>query len=609
MSGKPRSLRQAQSLLAGQLRAQGRTWAQIAADFRAAYRVNARVALRQAHGWSQPQAAARWTARWPDDPKTFKNFSYWELWPGGTGHAPSLDTLDRLAQLYECSVTDLLSDCSDYGTPPAPRGAATGPAPGGHRDRKPAAGPDRMLARSTASRESRGSAAPSPAVTAVPSRPVQAASSPAVTAQSAASPQPPLARSPDAPSAASAAAPPAAAPPAAAPPAATPQAASSRPSREAPAPSLQAALERIRTADLSELRHGYAGDAGPGLRLKHRMLLLEASGALAVVAAAPVLEIPRRAAAAAGGSPRTDLAVMGYTADVVAGLRRLGGAVGPRATLPPAMALRASIAAMGRNAPEAVTAKALAIYGDLTQLVGWLMFNLGDRSAARYYYDDARSAADRAGNADLVTYALSASSQLAIAMGDPRNAIDHSHAAQRAARRSGSPFAVAYAADVTARAYAAAGQVARCQAALDREQAALGEIGPETPRAPWWYFYDRSFYWGTECECALRLGMAVDASDAARRSLGLMAPVNLHNSALTLAFQAEALIKQGATDEACQTLADAARLTMLNSSRRISRRIERLRERLRPADGTTAVRELDGRLAAFRLARVASEPA
>jgi hypothetical protein len=537
MSGNPRSLRQAQSLLAGQLRAHGRTWAEIAAEFRAAYRVNARVALRLVHGWSQPQAAAWWTARWPDDPKTFKNFSYWELWPGGTGHAPSLDTLDRLAQLYECSVTDLLADCSDY--------------------------------------------APQPAVgVAAPSGLVQAVLSPAVTAAPAAPAQATPAR---------------AAPP--------------PPSRASQAPSLQAALERIREADISELRRGHAGDATPGQRLQHRMLLLAASSALAVVAAAPVLEIPRRMAAANGGSPRTDLAMMGYTADIVAGLRRLGGAVGPRTTLPSAMALRSAIAAMARNAPETVTAAALAVYGDLTQLIGWLMFNLGDHGAARYYYDDARSAADRAGNADLVTYALSASSQLALAQGDPRDAIDHAHAARQAARRGGGPFAVAYAADVTARAYAAAGQAGRCRAALDREHAALGEIGPETPRAPWWSFYDRSFYWGTESECALRLGMAVEAADAAGKSLGLMTPVNLHNSALTLALQAEALIRQGEIGAACQALTDAARVTTLNSSRRISRRIEELREQLRPAGGTAAVRELDGKLAAFRLAHAAGEPA
>ena len=119
MTGKPRSVRQAQALQATQLRQQGRSWAEIGAVFQVAYRVNPRVALRQAHGWSQPQAAERWTELWPDDPKTFKSFSYWEQWPGQTGHSPSLDTLDRLARLYECKVTDLLTDCQDYGARPA----------------------------------------------------------------------------------------------------------------------------------------------------------------------------------------------------------------------------------------------------------------------------------------------------------------------------------------------------------------------------------------------------------------------------------------------------------------------------------------------------------
>src|SRR5262249_4285154 len=109
------------------MREQGRRWAEIGAALQMAYRVNPRVAMRQAHGWSQPQAAEHWTELWPDDPKTFKNFSYWEQWPGRTGHAPSLETLDRLARLYECKITDLLSDCRDYGAEPsAPAGAPMG---------------------------------------------------------------------------------------------------------------------------------------------------------------------------------------------------------------------------------------------------------------------------------------------------------------------------------------------------------------------------------------------------------------------------------------------------------------------------------------------------
>ncbi|MEU1465838.1 hypothetical protein ABZ467_35360 [Streptomyces sp. NPDC005727] len=76
------------------------------------------MAPRLARGLSQRQVAELWNQRWPDDLKTLKNISTWVLWPASTGHAPSLDTLDRLAQLYECSVADLLADLPKHGHPP-----------------------------------------------------------------------------------------------------------------------------------------------------------------------------------------------------------------------------------------------------------------------------------------------------------------------------------------------------------------------------------------------------------------------------------------------------------------------------------------------------------
>lgn len=82
--------------------------------FRQQYGVNVRAALRMARDWSQRDAADEWNKRWPNDPKTFKNFSYWEQWPAPTGHAPSLDVLGRLAELYECSIADLVSDCANF---------------------------------------------------------------------------------------------------------------------------------------------------------------------------------------------------------------------------------------------------------------------------------------------------------------------------------------------------------------------------------------------------------------------------------------------------------------------------------------------------------------
>ncbi len=108
------SQKQARGHLVRSLRASGKSWLEVAAALRKRYRVNARVALRYAHCWSQRQAADEWNKRWPDEPKTFKNFSYWEQWPGTTGHAPSFDNLSKLAELYECAVSDLPIDLPDF---------------------------------------------------------------------------------------------------------------------------------------------------------------------------------------------------------------------------------------------------------------------------------------------------------------------------------------------------------------------------------------------------------------------------------------------------------------------------------------------------------------
>lgn len=112
--GELSSRKQQREQLVGSLRAEGKSWVEVAEALRERYRFNARVALRYAHGWSQREAADEWNKRWPDELKTFKMFSYWEAWPSTTGHAPSFDNLAKLAELYECAVSDLLTDLPDF---------------------------------------------------------------------------------------------------------------------------------------------------------------------------------------------------------------------------------------------------------------------------------------------------------------------------------------------------------------------------------------------------------------------------------------------------------------------------------------------------------------
>lgn len=103
-----------QAKLASKLRAEGARWPEVAAECRARWGLNARQTIRIARGWSQQDVADEWCRRWPDDLKTYKNVSTWERWPEG-GHAPSIVVLDRLAQIYRCSVADLVSDFTDHG--------------------------------------------------------------------------------------------------------------------------------------------------------------------------------------------------------------------------------------------------------------------------------------------------------------------------------------------------------------------------------------------------------------------------------------------------------------------------------------------------------------
>lgn len=110
-------LRTEAKALALRLRAEGRGWVEIADDLRARYGLNARAAMRLAHAWTQDEVARLWNERWPDVFKTHKSISYWETWrpgPGKHGYAPSFEVLDRLAQIYSCTVSDLLVDLGDY---------------------------------------------------------------------------------------------------------------------------------------------------------------------------------------------------------------------------------------------------------------------------------------------------------------------------------------------------------------------------------------------------------------------------------------------------------------------------------------------------------------
>ena len=114
MTGAGRGLNNRElAKIAADLRSKGASNTQIAERLCIDHGASGRAAWRLALGWSQKDSADRWNELWPDNPKTAKNISYWELWPSTTGYKPSLDVLRSLATIYGCRVADLLIDVGD----------------------------------------------------------------------------------------------------------------------------------------------------------------------------------------------------------------------------------------------------------------------------------------------------------------------------------------------------------------------------------------------------------------------------------------------------------------------------------------------------------------
>lgn len=103
-------MRAEQHQLARTLRDQGDTWVDIAGRIRERWpELNARTAMRIAHGWTQKQAADKWNDLGLEPSRTVDDISAMER------RRPGFAALDKLARLYECATTDLLvGDVADY---------------------------------------------------------------------------------------------------------------------------------------------------------------------------------------------------------------------------------------------------------------------------------------------------------------------------------------------------------------------------------------------------------------------------------------------------------------------------------------------------------------
>lgn len=415
--GEPRSQKQQREQLVRVLRAAGKSWVDVAEALRQRYRFNPRVAFRYAHEWSQHQAAHEWNLRWPDELKTVKSFSSWEQWPSRSGHAPTFDNLARLAELYECAVSDLLADLPDF------------------RHRDSAAGP---------SETALALRAPKPELI-VPSDVAVWA-----TANGLQLPETFIAML-------------------------------VQYLGSLVAPHCQAFITpRERDQAYYQLvqflrRWAHTMDRRDVLRF----LAWAASAASAFGATAG--DEYERLASVLRAAGRVDAKVIEHIEGILWHCRKQDRLLGPQAVLTTVMAQRDLARVLAGDCPPDLRPRMLSALSEASRLAGWLSFDLKQFDHAGYYYEDARAQAHEAQNAELGALVLCQMSVLATWQHAPRIGIDHAVAAGQWAKRTGDVRLQAYTLDVAGRAYAANGQKDACLRALDTAHTTLMAADDQAP--------------------------------------------------------------------------------------------------------------------------------
>jgi len=188
-----------------------------------------------------------------------------------------------------------------------------------------------------------------------------------------------------------------------------------------------------------------------------------------------------RLASVLGASSRLDARTIGHIEGVLWHCRRQDHALGPQAVLTTVLAQRDLARALVPDCPADLRPRLLSALSEASRQAGWLSFDLKQFDHAEYYYEDARTQAHEAGNAGLGGLVLCDMSLLATWQGKPRIGIDHAVAARQWAYRTDDMPLRAYTADVAGRAYAADGQKNACLSALDTAHAVLLTADDQAP--------------------------------------------------------------------------------------------------------------------------------
>ena len=274
--------------------------------------------------------------------------------------------------------------------------------------------------------------------------------------------------------------------------------------------------------------------------------------------------------------------------------------LGPQAVLNTVLTQRDPGPRAGARMPaRPAPSRMLSAQSEASRLAGWLSFDLNRFDNAGYYYEDAYALTHEAQNIGLGAFVLCEMSHLATWQGRPRFGIDHAVAAGQWAHRTDDLLLRAYTADIAARAYAADGQRDACLTALDTAHTTLTAASDQIPSLL--STYDEAMlHIAHRGLCHLELREGQPAVEYTQQSLESLDQSHVREIAFANAHLGMAYAQRKEIDEAARLLGDAGDIAARNSSARLTERLHQGRAMLQPWKHTTAVRQLDDRLASYR---------
>ncbi|MDT0308207.1 hypothetical protein RM780_14720 [Streptomyces sp. DSM 44917] len=142
--------------------------------------------------------------------------------------------------------------------------------------------------------------------------------------------------------------------------------------------------------------------------------------------------------------------------------------------------------------PAPVRARLFRITAELSELAGWMSYDIGLQPTAQKYFVLALHAAKEAGDRPLGAYILSKMSRQMIHLGRAEDALELIHLAQYGSRGRATPRTQALLHALEGRAYATLGQPQRCHRAVRMAQEAFEEIQPGEREPDWMRFFSEA---------------------------------------------------------------------------------------------------------------------